>query len=147
MLKTSLSSLALGLTFSLALSGAAFAETHEVQMLNKGAAGVMVFEPSFLKIAVGDTVKFLPTDKSHNAESIKGMMPEGAETFKGRTNKEVEATFDLEGLYGVMCKPHFAMGMVMSIEVGEVDAVPETFFEGRVPKRARQRFDDQLSNL
>lgn len=147
MLKTSLSSLALGLTFSLALSGAAFAETHEVQMLNKGAAGVMVFEPSFLKIAVGDTVKFLPTDKSHNAESIKGMMPEGAETFKGRTNKEVEATFDLEGLYGVMCKPHFAMGMVMSIEVGEVDTVPETFFEGRVPKRARQRFDDQLSNL
>jgi pseudoazurin len=147
MLKTSLSSLALGLTFSLALSGAAFAETHEVQMLNKGAAGVMVFEPSFLKIAVGDTVKFVPTDKSHNAESIKGMMPEGAETFKGRTNKEVEATFDLEGLYGVMCKPHFAMGMVMSIEVGEVDAVPETFFEGRVPKRARQRFDDQLSNL
>jgi pseudoazurin len=147
MLKTSLSSLALGLTFSLALSGAALAETHEVQMLNKGAAGVMVFEPSFLKIAVGDTVKFVPTDKSHNAESIKGMMPEGAETFKGRTNKEVEATFDLEGLYGVMCKPHFAMGMVMSIEVGEVDAVPETFFEGRVPKRARQRFDDQLSNL
>ncbi len=143
MIKMTLSSLALGL----ALSGAAFAETHEVQMLNKGEAGTMVFEPSFLKIAVGDTVLFVPTDKSHNAESIEGMMPEGAEKFKGKTNKEVEATFDIEGLYGVMCKPHFAMGMVMSIEVGEVDAIPETFFEGRVPKKARERFDDQLGNL
>jgi pseudoazurin len=143
MIKMTLSSLALGL----ALTSAAFAETHEVQMLNKGDAGNMVFEPSFLKIAVGDTVLFVPTDKSHNAESIKEMMPEGAEKFKGKINKEIEATFDVEGLYGVMCKPHYAMGMVMSIEVGEVDAVPETFFEGRVPKRARARFDAQLENL
>ena len=75
------------------------------------------------------------------------MMPEGAEKFKGKVNKEIEATFDVEGLYGVMCKPHYAMGMVMSIEVGEVDAVPENFFEGRVPKRARARFDAQLENL
>ena len=143
MIKMTLSSLTLGL----ALSSAAFAETHEVQMLNKGDAGNMVFEPSFLKIAVGDTVLFVPTDKSHNAESIKEMMPEGAEKFKGKINKEIEATFDVEGLYGVMCKPHYAMGMVMSIEVGEVDAVPENFFEGRVPKRARARFDAQLENL
>jgi len=143
MIKMTLSSLALGL----ALSGAAFAETHEVQMLNKGDAGNMVFEPSFLKIAVVDTVLFVPTDKSHNAESIKEMMPEVAEKFKGKINTEIEATFDVEGLYGVMCKPHYAMGMVMSIEVGEVDAVPETFFEGRVPKRARARFDAQLENL
>ena len=60
MIKMTLSSLALGL----ALSSAAFAETHEVQMLNKGDAGNMVFEPSFLKIAVGNTVLFVPTDKT-----------------------------------------------------------------------------------
>ena len=38
----------------------------------------MVFEPSFVKIAPGDTVRFVSTDKGHNAETIKGMLPEGA---------------------------------------------------------------------
>lgn len=140
-------SILFGCAFSLTVGGAAFAETFEVKMLNKGEEGTMVFEPSFLQIAAGDSVLFLPTDKGHNAESIKGMMPEGAETFKGRMNKEVEATFDVEGVYGVMCKPHYAMGMVMTIEVGDADAVPENFFEGRVPKKAKERFDAQLGNL
>ncbi|MGB7322555.1 MAG: pseudoazurin [Albidovulum sp.] len=143
MIKISLTSLA----FSLAFGGAAMAETFEVKMLNKGEEGQMVFEPSFLKIAAGDSVLFVPTDKSHNAESVEGMMPEGAEAFKGKISKEVEATFDVEGVYGVMCKPHYAMGMVMTIEVGDADAVPDTFFEGRVPKKAKERFDAQLGNL
>ncbi|MGB3178142.1 MAG: pseudoazurin [Albidovulum sp.] len=143
MIKASLTSMA----FSLAFGCTAMAETFEVKMLNKGEEGQMVFEPSFLKIAAGDSVLFVPTDKSHNAESVKGMMPEGAEAFKGKISKEVEATFDVEGVYGVMCKPHYAMGMVMTIEVGDADAVPDTFFEGRVPKKAKERFDAQLGNL
>ena len=40
----------------LALAGAARAAEVEVLMLNKGAEGVMVFEPAFVKIAPGDTV-------------------------------------------------------------------------------------------
>lgn len=143
MLRTTLTTLALGI----ALSGAAFAETQKVEMLNKGAEGTMVFEPSFLQIAAGDTVLFVPTDKGHNAETVTGMMPEGAEAFTGKMNREVEATFDVEGVYGVMCKPHFAMGMVMTIEVGDVDAAPESFLEGRLPKKAKERFEAQLGNL
>ncbi len=139
--------IASGLALSALVAGAGFAETHEVKMLNKGEEGKMIFEPSFLQIALGDTVLFVPTDKSHNAESVKGMMPEGAEMFKGKVNKDVEATFDIEGVYGVMCKPHYAMGMVMTIEVGNVDATPDNFFEGRVPKKAKARFEEQLSNL
>lgn len=143
MFRTIASTLALGV----ALAGAAFAETHEVKMLNKGEEGRMVFEPSFLQIAPGDSILFVPTDKGHNAESVAGMMPVGATGFTGKMNQEVEATFDTEGVYAVICKPHYAMGMVMTIEVGDVDAVPETFFEGRVPKKAKERFDAQLSKL
>lgn len=139
--------IATGLALSVAMGGAATAETFEVKMLNKGAEGRMVFEPAFLQIAPGDSVIFVPTDKGHNAESIPSMMPESAEPFKGKMNREVEATFDVAGVYGVMCKPHYAMGMVMTIEVGDVDAVPATFFEGRVPKKAKERFDAQLENL
>jgi plastocyanin len=50
----------------------------EVKLLKKGADGVMVFEPAFEKIAPGETVKFLATDKGHNVESVKDMLPEGA---------------------------------------------------------------------
>src|SRR5690554_4865456 len=82
------------------------AETHEVKMLNKGEAGAMVFEPRFVSAAVGDTVLFLPTDKGHNAESVKGMIPEGQEGFTGKMNKEVEVEVTTAGVMGVECKPH-----------------------------------------
>ena len=63
-----LASLAVGLAL---IAGAAQAADHEVQMLNKGAKGAMVFEPDLIKAMPGDTVTFVPTDKSHDAESIR----------------------------------------------------------------------------
>lgn len=74
------------------------AADFEVKMLNKGAEGAMVFEPAGLKIAPGDTVTFIPTDKGHNAEIIKGMIPDGAAEFKGKMNEEIKVTFDVPGL-------------------------------------------------
>lgn len=106
-------------------AGAAMAADHQVQMLNKGEKGVMVFQPDFLTVAPGDTVTFVPTDKSHNAESIKGMIPEGAEPFKGKTNEAVTVTFDKDGVYGVKCMPHYGMGMVALVVVGKPANVEE----------------------
>ena len=139
--------LSLALVASFCLSGVSAAETFEVQMLNKGDAGRMIFDPAFVQIAAGDTVKFIAASKGHNAETIKGMLPEGADPFKGNVNEEIEVTLNTEGLYGVMCKPHFAMGMVMTIAVGADVVVPDTFFEGRIPKKAKARFEEQLSGL
>lgn len=139
--------LATGIALATLLGGTAYAEVFEVQMLNKGSDGErMVFEPAFVQAAPGDTIKFIAADKGHNAEMGKGMLPEGAETFKGKINEEIEVTLDVEGVYGVICKPHFAMGMVMTIAVGDV-AAPEDFLEGRVPKKAKERFEAQLGNL
>ena len=103
----------------LAFAGGAAAEEHVVQMLNKGDKGAMVFQPDFIKAAPGDTIKFVPTDKSHNAETIKGMIPEGAESFKSKMNEEFSVTLDKEGVYGVKCAPHYGMGMVAMIVVGQ----------------------------
>ena len=48
------------------LAGAAHAAEIEVKMLNKGSDGVpMVFEPSFVKIVPGDTVKFVSTHEDN----------------------------------------------------------------------------------
>lgn len=101
------------------LATGAAAETFEVKMLNRGEDGMMVFEPAFVEAQPGDTVRFLPTDKGHNVESIDGMLPDGFEAFKTRFNEEFELTVDAEGLYGVKCTPHYGMGMVALIQVGE----------------------------
>ncbi|WP_299613635.1 pseudoazurin [uncultured Tateyamaria sp.] len=139
--------LATTLALTALMGSAAFAETYEVQMLNKGSDGErMVFEPAFVQAAPGDTIKFIAADKGHNAEVGKDMLPDGADAFKGKINEEIEVTLDVEGVYGVICKPHFAMGMVMTIAVGDVSA-PDSFLEGRVPKRAKKRFEAQLGNL
>ena len=104
----------------LTLAGGAAAEEHVVEMLNKGEKGNMVFQPDFVRAAPGDTIKFVPTDKSHNAETIKGMIPEGAEGFKSKMNEELTVTLDKDGVYGVKCAPHYGMGMVALIVVGQL---------------------------
>jgi hypothetical protein len=38
------------------------------------------------------------------------------------------------------------MGMVMTIAVGDV-AAPDDFLEGRIPKKAKKRFEAQLANF
>jgi len=142
-----LHTMAKGVALAALVSGAALAEDFEVQMLNKGSDGErMVFEPAFIQAAPGDTITFVASDKGHNAEVNKGMLPEGAEGFKGKINEEIEVTLEVEGVYGVICKPHFAMGMVMIIAVGDV-AVPDDFLKGRIPKKAMARLEAQLSNL
>lgn len=105
-------------TAVLVLSGGARAAEVEIKLLNRGADGVMVFEPALVKIAPGDTVKFLPTDKGHNAESIKGMLPEGATPFMGKNDETLAVKFEQEGVYGIKCLPHYGMGMVAMIVVG-----------------------------
>lgn len=122
----------------LLLATAVNAETFEVKMLNKGEAGSMVFEPAFIAAAPGDTITFLPTDKGHNAESIKGMLPEGVEKFKSKMNKEFSITLEQEGLYGVKCTPHYTMGMVALIQVGaaiNLDEVSAIKQKGKAKKR------------
>jgi pseudoazurin len=117
---------------SLALAGGASAAEVEIKLLNKGAEGAMVFEPAFVKIAPGDTVKFLATDKGHNAESIRGMLPDGAAPFAGKNGEEISVKFDQAGIYGIKCLPHYGMGMVAMIVVGtpanedQAKAVPQT---------------------
>lgn len=143
MFRTLLTSVAMIIT----LGGALAAETFEIKMLNKGEGGTMIFEPAALRIAAGDTVKFVASSKGHNAEAVDGMIPEGAEIFVGKINEEIEVTLTEPGFYGVKCKPHFAMGMVMVIAVGDEAAAPETFLEGRMPKKAKKRFEEALGNL
>lgn len=126
----------------------AFAAEIEVKMLNKGSDGqTMVFEPAAIKAAPGDVIKFVPVDKGHDAASVKGMIPDGAEEFKGKMNQELAVTVDKEGAYVVKCTPHLGMGMVALIVVGDAPANLDAVKTGKLPKKARERIDAQIAEL
>lgn len=130
----------------LALTLPAGAADHQVQMLNKGADGqTMVFEPAFVKIAPGDTVTFVPTDKMHNSESIKGALPEGAQEWKGKVNEQTTVAFPVEGLYAYKCLPHYAMGMVGIVQVGDSTANLAALKAIKNPPLAQKRVDAALA--
>jgi len=136
-----LKSAAAALVVSFAAASAGFAADYEIQTLNQNADGeMMVFEPSFLRIEPGDSVTFVPTDAFHNSATIEGMIPEGAEPFTGALDEEFTITFDVPGVYGIRCDPHYMMGMVALIVVGD----PVNLEEARaveVPEGAQDRID------
>ncbi len=74
----------------------------------------------------------------HNAATIEGMIPANAESFKSKINDTFEVTLTEPGAYGIKCSPHYAMGMVMLIEVGDKSEV--TLPEG-LPNRTAERFE------
>lgn len=131
----------------LALAGTGFAADHEVHMLNKGQAGAMVFEPAFVRAEPGDTIHFIPTDKSHNVEAIKEILPAGVEPFKSNISEEYTLTVTEAGLYGVKCTPHFAMGMVALIQVGDAPANLDAAQTAKLPKKARERMDAEIAQV
>lgn len=130
------------------LAGAAVAETYEVQMLNRGEEGPMVFEPAFIQAQPGDTITFVPTDRAHNSATIEGLLPEGAEPWKGELSEPVSVTLTEEGLYAYQCDPHAPMGMVGLIQVGaatNLDAVTDAAEELR--GKAKDRMAELLTQV
>ncbi len=120
------------------LAGPALAADHEIKMLNRGESGGFRAE-----VAPGDTVTFVATDRSHNAETIDGVLPDGVEGFVGPMNQDVTYAFEADGVYGIKCKPHYGMGMVALITVGE----PENLADAasvKHPGKARKVFEDLL---
>ena len=103
----------------LAAAGQASAAEIQVKMLNKGEQGAMTFEPSQAKLKLGDTVRFIPTDKGHNVETIKEMLPPGAELVKSPLSQEFVVKFSKPGVYGFKCSPHWGFGMAFVAKVGD----------------------------
>lgn len=116
MIRLSAVTVALGMTVAAALPAAA--KTVEIQMKNNGTGGMMVFEPSYVVAKPGDTIRFVPTNPGHNAETIAGMIPTGAQPAAGAIGKPLDYKVAKPGLYGFECKPHFGMGMVALVKVG-----------------------------
>jgi len=134
-----------GAMIAMAMATPAAAKDVQVKMLNKGARGAMVFEPALVKIAPGDTVTFVATDKGHNAEIIPTMIPAGAAPFKGKMNQNLTVKFTKPGVYGYKCLPHYGMGMVGAVIVGSPAANSAQAKAASHPGKAKQVFASILN--
>ena len=140
------------LTLTFFISLAISAETYTVKMLNQGAEGIMVFEPSILDVDVGDTVIFEATDAAHNSESMEGMIPNGAVSWSGPLSKDISVTFDIPGVYGYQCTPHSMMAMVGIIRGGKkIDNLESLKAVANIKKSSfvmnQGRLDSYIDNL
>ena len=129
---------------AIAVAAPAAAKDVQVKMLNKGASGAMVFEPALVKISPGDTVTFVAADKGHNAEIISTMIPAGAAPFKGKMNQNITVKFGKPGVYGYKCLPHYGMGMVGAVIVGNGGANVAQAKAASHPGKAKQAFSSLL---
>ena len=124
-------------TFFVIFNG--FTKEVVVEMLNKRDDGEkMVFSEDVVKVDVGDTIKWLATNKGHNVEFIAG--PDGANLPpKSALNKDVSVTFETPGVYLYICTPHKVMGMIGLVVVGDntsnKDAIAGTKMIGRGKKK------------
>ena len=131
------------------------AKVWEVKMLNKSSQKIngkfqtMVFEPDVVFIKKGDSVKFIPTKKGHNVQSLrgKGARPAGSKKWKSKMNKEHTQVFNEAGVHGIECKPHYAMGMVGAVVV-ENSANLSAFEQNKKIKgRAKKRLKVIISKI
>ena len=129
-----------------------YGANHSVKMLNQGSSGVMVFEPAYLKINIGDSVTFESTDAAHNSASIPGMIPSSASSWNGGLSQDLTVMFDVAGIYGYQCTPHSMMAMVGVIQVGDdksnldsAKAVAQQFKSSFVMNQTR--LDNLLSKI
>ena len=130
----------LSVVFLIGSSVAALADTIEVEMLTTNDAGDrMVFSQELVRAEVGDVIRFLPTDRSHNAQSVKGALPDGQKSFKGKQNKEVEYLVTETGITAVVCAPHQAMGMVALIVVGNDLSNAQQILDARLRGKGKDK--------
>src|SRR5690606_5333064 len=105
--------------------------------------------PALVRARPGDTIRYVPTHPGHNAETVAGMLPPGVEVTRGAMGREYVLRVTAPGVYGVRCAPHYGMGMIGLVVVGDggpnraaAQAVAE-----RAPGVARRRFADLFAQL
>lgn len=131
---------------------AAFADSHGdkpvVQMLNRApdSNDRQVFDPPVLQVQPGTTVLFKATDRGHNSEANKDMIPDGVADWKGPIGRDIEIAFETPGIYGYHCTPHQSAGMVGLILVGDItQADIAAAREVRQRGKAKARYEEYFA--
>ena len=106
-----------------------------------------VFDPLILRVDPGDEVTFVPTQPGHASSSAPGMIPAAAEPWNGDLDVATTVTLNAPGVYGYICVPHYHMGMVGVIVVGDRLDNLEEIRKVEHPARANGVFDQIFAEL
>ena len=133
--------------FAVLLAGTAVpAAEFTINMVNKDASGnAMQFEPACWKIAAGDTGHGGVVDKGHDTGTRAGGLPDGADGWRGKISQNLDVTLTVPGLYAFKCAPHFPMGMVGLIQVGDAPSNVDAIKALKLPSKATARLAELLA--
>mgnify|MGYP000091351529 CR=1 FL=1 len=142
------------LALTLALSaGSAMAEqqAHQIHMMHQTShvevediTKMFRFEPDYLVIQPGDTVRFSGTVGEHTITSVARMLPEGAEEIEINSTPSKEIRFDIPGVYGLKCRVHNRYGMVALLIVGTPESNLEQARTFRLKRFGKKRMTQLL---
>ena len=124
-----------------------FSKEIIIDMLNKRDDGErMVYSQDVVKVATGDSIKWLPTDPGHNVEFLAG--PNGVELPpKSYINKEFSMKFNTPGMYLYVCSPHSIMGMIGIVVVGDDISNKKTIADYDIGGRANRKLKELLKDI
>jgi pseudoazurin len=134
---------------SLGLTQAAAAAEVVVEMLNRDKATntTNVYKPALVKVAKGDTVKWVATNPGHNVAFVAGGVPTGVALFTSGFAKEIKYKFDKPGIYLYKCTPHLGLGMVGLVVVGNNKSNLAAVKAAYVPPLAKKRLEPLFAEL
>lgn len=120
-----------------------------VEMLNRDAAANLsnLYKPGLVKIAKGDTVKWVATTPGHNVSFVQGGTPAGVTMFTSGFDKEIKYTFDKPGIYLYKCTPHAGLGMIGLVVVGGDKSNLASVKAAYLPPLAKKRLELLLAGL
>ena len=106
------------LSLALITASPAFSAEVTVEMLNNKDGNMFVYSSKIVRVAVGDVVTWKATNAGHNAVFVPKGFPEGAKALDGMMSKDVSYTFEKPGIYMIKCNPHYGLGMLQAVVVG-----------------------------
>ena len=129
----------------ISISFYSYAETIEIEMLNKLGKEKMVYSIKVAKVDIGDTIIWKSVDKGHNVQFVE--MPDGVEKFKSKINKDVEYKFEIPGIYLYVCTPHKSMGMIGLVVVGNDLSNLNKIKKAKMGGKSKKIFKELLKEL
>ena len=122
-----------------------YAETVEIDMVNKLGKEKMVYSVKIAKVDIGDTIIWKSVDKGHNVEFKE--VPKEVKKFKSKLGKDAEYKFEIQGIYLYVCTPHKSMGMIGLVVVGDDLSNLDKIKKVKLGGKSKKIFKELLKEL
>ena len=106
-----------------------------------------LYNPGVVRVATGDTVNWVSSNTMHNVSFVSGGVPAGVPAFTSGFQKQISYKFSKPGIYFYKCGPHFSLGMVGVVVVGNDRSNLAALSKLDLPMAAKQRLNSFMGEL